>query len=160
KVGAKVVSHLELKGSPVNVAWWVEGKHAVLIATTEKPEAAVKRMTTKSDRLATNPLYKKVTGFKQFETGARAFVDVAGIVQVVKAHKAKGKELGKVIDALGLDGVKSAVFSSGFDAPAERSLVEIDTPGPRKGLLKLFAAKPFSVSEVPPLPEDVISWSM
>src|SRR5262249_51477716 len=38
--------------------------------------------------------------------------------------------------------------------------VEWDMPGPRKGLLALLGAKPFRLEDVPPLPPDVISWSM
>ena len=61
---------------------------------------------------------------------------------------------------LGLDGLKSLVFYSGFDGEAERGLVEWDMPGPRKGLLTLLNGKPFTLADVPPLPPDVISWSM
>jgi hypothetical protein len=33
-------------------------------------------------------------------------------------------------------------------------------PGPRKGLLKLAAGKPFTLADVPPIPDDATSWSM
>ena len=72
----------------------------------------------------------------------------------------RGKEFDKLINDLGLDGLKSLVFYSGFDGEAERGLVEWDMPGPRKGLLTLLNGKPFTLADVPPLPPDVISWSM
>jgi hypothetical protein len=33
-------------------------------------------------------------------------------------------------------------------------------PGPRKGALQLLTGKPFRLSDVPPLPPDVVSWTM
>src|SRR5262249_58122966 len=51
-------------------------------------------------------------------------------------------------------------FWSGFEGEAERGYVEWDMPGPRKGLLALLGGKPFTMKDVPPLPPDVVSWSM
>jgi hypothetical protein len=38
--------------------------------------------------------------------------------------------------------------------------VELEIPGPRKGVLGLFRGKPFKLGDVPALPPDVVSWSM
>jgi len=51
-------------------------------------------------------------------------------------------------------------FYSGFDGPAERSIMELDMPGPRKGLLRLAGGKPFTCADAPPVPPDATSWSM
>ncbi len=155
KIADRAVSHL--MAGPVQVAWWVEGKHAVLVASTESPQLAVKRMTGKGERLTANPLFQKVKGFDKFETGARAFVDVAALVKIAKT---RGEEVTKVIDGLGLDGLQSLTFHSGFDGVAERSLIEWNMPGPRKGILRLLNKKTFTLADVPPLPADVVSWSM
>jgi hypothetical protein len=155
KIEGRSVSHFE--ADPVQVAWWIEGKHGVVTVGTEKAEAVVKRMAGKGDKLASSPLYAKITGFKDFETGARAFLDVAS---VVKLAKTRGDDVAKLIDDLGLDSLKSLLFYSGFDGPAERGLTEFEIVGPRKGLLELTRGKPFTLADVPPLPEDVISWSM
>jgi len=141
----------------VYVTWWVEGKHAVLAAGSDKPDELLKRMHGAGPRLADNPLFKRVQGFNQFETSARAFVDSAALVKVAAS---RGKEFDKLMKDTGLDGLKSLVFYSGFDGEAERGLVEWDMPGPRKGLLTLLNGKPFTLADVPPLPPDVISWSM
>jgi hypothetical protein len=155
KIADRAVSSFEV--GPVHIAGWVEGKHTVLTAGTAAPEAVVKRMSDKNERLTGKPLFKRVKGFDKFETGARAFIDVAGIVKVAKT---RGKDVAKLIDQLGLDGLKSVVFYSGFDGAAERSLAEFDAPGPRKGLLRLIGGKPFTLADVPPLPPDALSWSM
>jgi hypothetical protein len=155
KIADRAVSRIN--AGPVKIGWWVEGKHTVLTVGTSGPKSVIKRMTEKSERLTSNPLFQRVKGFDKFETGARAFVDVAGLVKVAKT---RGQDVAKLIDQLGLNGLKSVVFYSGFDGAAERSLAEFDAPGPRKGLLKLVGGKPFKLADVPPLPADVVSWSM
>jgi len=64
------------------------------------------------------------------------------------------------LDDLGLMGLRNLVLYSGFDGRAERGLIEWDMPGPRKGLLTLLSGKPFKLGDVPPLPSDVVSWTM
>ncbi len=137
--------------------WWQEGKNSVLVLSSDKPEDLLKRMHQDGPRLDANPLFKRVKGFDKFETSARAFVDVAALTKVASS---RGKEFDKLIKDLGLDDLKSLVYYSGFDGEAERGLVEWDMPGPRKGLLTLLNGKPFTLADVPPLPPDVISWSM
>jgi hypothetical protein len=147
-----------VSADPVHVAWWVEGKHAVVTAGTDPPEAAVKRVTDRgSARLTEHALFKKVRDFKEFETGTRGFLDVAGLFKVARG---RGKDVEKLLTDLGLDGLRGVTFCSGFDGPAARSVVEIDMPGPRKGLLRLAAGKPFTLADVPPVPDDAASWSM
>jgi hypothetical protein len=84
-------------------------------------------------------------------------VDVEAVVKVASK---RNKETAQLLDDLGLNGLKGLVFYSGFDGDAERGLVEWDMPGPRKGLLSVFEGKPFTMADVPPMPPDVVSWSM
>lgn len=143
---------------PAHVAWWVEGKHAIVTAGTDTPQAVLKGLgDAKRPRLATHALYQRVRGFDRFETGARAFVDVAAMVAV---GRSRGKEVAMLLDDLGLAGMRDLVAYSGFDGEAERGLIEVDLAAPRKGLLTLLKGKPFRLTDVPPLPPDVVSWSM
>ena len=146
-----------INAGPVNATWWQEGNHAVLAVGPDKPEDVVKHAHAKGDRLDANPLFKRLKAFDKFETSARAFVDANSFVKLAGT---RGKELDKLMKDLGLDGLKSLVFYSGFDGEAERGLVEWDAPGPRKGLLTLLNGKPFTLADLPPLPPDAISWSM
>jgi hypothetical protein len=154
-IAGRAVATLELP--PLHLAWWVEGKHAVLALSTDKPEVVVKNMTA-SNRLPLtgSPLFKRIAGFKKFETNSRAFVDVASFV---KMGSQRGKQVAQLLDDLGLMGLRSLVLYSGFDGRAERGLMEWDMPGPRKGLLALANGKPFMLGDVPPLPPDVVSWT-
>jgi hypothetical protein len=156
KVEGRAVEVVE--AGPVHIAWWVEGKHALVTVGTDTPEAVVKGFDdAKRARLTANPLFKRVHGFDKFETGARAFVDAAALVQL---GRTRGKEVSQLLDDLGLGGMRGLVAYSGFDGEAERGLVEVDLQGPRKGLLTLLKGKPFRLADVPPLPPDVVSWSM
>ncbi len=143
---------------PVQFGWWVEGPNAVAIASTDPIEAAAKRMRDgKGGRLTESGLYKKVRGFKEFETAARGFLDFAAVAKLAAgAHK----DAAPLIKGLGLDGLQSIAFYSGFEGETERSLTEVDLSGGRKGLLSVMAGKPFTIKDVPPLPADTISWSM
>lgn len=156
QIAGRTIASLEL--APLHLAWWVEGQHAILALSTDKPENLVKRMTAE-DRtaLTENPLFRRLTGFKKFETNARAFVDMAALVQL---GAKRGKETAQLLDDLGLMGLRGLVLYSGFDGRAERGLIEWDMPGPRKGLLTLLSGKPFQLGDVPPLPSDAVSWAM
>ncbi len=143
---------------PANVAFWIENKHAVVVVTTGKPEAAVKRMlAAKGPRLTENAMYKKLTAFKEFETAARGYLDVESLAEMAGLF---GKEAKQTVEALGLDGLKGVTILSGYEGEAERGLTEIHYKGERKGLLGLLTGKPFKLADVPALPSDTISWSM
>ncbi len=156
QIAERTVASVDL--SPVHLAWWVEGKHAIVAVGTDKPEVVVKNMTAAKRAALTNgPLYKRMADFNKFETSARAFVDVAAFVKLAAR---RNKDIAKLIDDLGMKELQSLVMYSGFDGRAERGLIEIDMPGARKGLLTLLTGKPFKLGDVPPLPPDVVSWTM
>jgi hypothetical protein len=156
KISGREVASLNL--APVFLTWWVEGKHAVLTLGTEASEATVKTIAEgKHARLTESPLYRRVKGFDKFETAARAYIDMASLVRL---GVTRGGDVRKLLDDLGLEGLQSLVFYSGFEGKAERSLVEWDMPGTRKGVFALMGSKPFRLGDLPPLPPDCASWSM
>ncbi|HBI43517.1 MAG TPA: hypothetical protein DDY78_11780, partial [Planctomycetales bacterium] len=152
-----------INADSIYTTWWQEGNHAIVAVGPDKPEDVLERLhgvkpqSKERITLAQNPLFKRLKSFDKFETSARAFVDSAALVKLAAS---RSKEFDKLLKDLGLDGLKSLVFYSGFDGAAERGLVEWDMPAPRKGLLTLLNGKAFTLADVPPLPPDVISWSM
>jgi hypothetical protein len=154
KIGGRTVHSLALP--PVTLVWWAEGNDAVVRLGLGPVEALVK-LPEEGARLVDAPLFRRVRSFDKFRTAARGFLDIAAFVKMART---RGKEVGKLLDNLGVSGMNSLVLYSGFDGEAERGLIELDAPGPRKGLLKLLAGKPFKLEDVPPLPPDVVSWSM
>jgi hypothetical protein len=155
KIDGRAVHHLD--AGFVHVAAWAQGKHALLSVGTDAPATTLKRLSTPGARLTGDPLFQRVQGFKGFETSARAFLDVASLV---KLGQTRGKGMAQLLDDFGLTGLRSAVLYSGFDGEAERGLMEFDTTGPRKGILRLVTGKPFRLSDVPAMPQDATSWSM
>jgi hypothetical protein len=147
----------QVAGSPVPTAWWVEGRHVVFTAGTTPPETLIKALEGNENRLTGTPLFKRVAGFHDFETGTRAFVDLAALAKVAGAHN---KEVARLSAELGGDAVKSVVLYSGFDGPVEHGLMELDFGGQRQGLLRLLDGKPFRLADVPPLPADTAGWTM
>lgn len=155
KIGKRTIQ--QMTHGLVRIAWWVEGKHVVVTAGTESLEAICQRIDAGKDRLTDNPLFKKVAAFKKFETGARGFADIASLVKLASATSTP---VAKLLDSLGLNGLHSVSFWWGFDGNANRTLVELDMPGPRKGLFRVLSGKPCQLTELPALPEDVTSWTM
>ncbi len=155
KISGRTVYHLQ-PHPLVHLAWWVEGKHAVFVAGTDSPQVCVERMAKPGPRLAAHPLFKRLQGFRHFETGARAFVDVASVVKVART---RSTEFSKFLTDLGMEGVQSWTFYSGFDGGSERALSELEMSGPRQGLLRLLTGKPFALKDVPAIPPDAYSWS-
>jgi hypothetical protein len=145
-----------LQAGPVQVVAWIEGADAVLTIGTDKAETVIERIAAKGANLSSQPLFQKVQGFKEFETEMRGFINLASFVELARG---RGKEVSSLIDDLGLGGLQSLVFYSGFDGPAERSLVELHIPGPRKGLLKLASNKAFKLADLPAMPPDVTNFS-
>jgi len=153
-IDGRTIRHLD--GNFVHALWWNEGGDAVFVVGTEQPAAVLKRMHAKGANLPANALFKQLEAFKEFPTWGRGFVNTAALVKVGRAF---GPEAGQLIDDLGLAGLHSITFHSGFDGPAERAVLELHTPGERKGLLRLLDQKTFKLADLPPLPADMNSVS-
>jgi hypothetical protein len=143
-------------GFPVHLVWWVEGSHAVLALGTRSPEGIVQRFQEKGPRLPENPLFQKVRDFKEFETGIRGFVDVASLVKI--AGTVPG--IAPILESWGLPGFKSMVLQLGYDGEFTRTLAELDVPSPRKGIMRMFGGKPFTLADLPPVPPDAQQFIM
>lgn len=140
-----------------SLSWWLEGPHAVIVGGLPA-ESVIKMMQEPKGRLPDHPLFQRIKRFDQFDTGLRGFLDVASINRLTHVG---GNPVGKVIDELGLDGVKSGTFYFGFEGDAVRSVMELEMPAPRKGLLNLAGSgKTFTLAEAPPVPADATRWSM
>lgn len=149
---AKVMGRSVQQSAPASLAWWVEGDDLVLITGPDGPEEVLKRFDSQKEGLTSQPLLKKATAFKDFETSIRGFVDVAAVLALLPKENG---EAAKVIEKLGLRGIRSVTLQHGFDGQAVRSLIAVNMPGPRQGLARLAGAEPFSLDDLPPLPQDL-----
>ncbi|MCI0380523.1 MAG: hypothetical protein L0215_23295, partial [Gemmataceae bacterium] len=153
KVGNRVVHHMSK--APVHVGFWTEpDDDAVFYIGTDAAPAYAESIG--KGGFATSATYKKLAGFKEFETWGRAYVDIPSLLKTIGGLAPQAEQ---IIGDLGLKGLGGVTFQSGFDGPAERSILEIETPGPRKGLLALLNRKTFTLADLPPLPNDLTSIS-
>lgn len=153
KVGQRVLQHIN--AGPVHVAFWNEPDNdAVLLIGTQPPGDYLKSLEDKKS-FADSPLHKKLAGFKEFTPWARGHVDIPSILKKVGDLAPVADQL---LGELGLKGLGGVSFYSGFDGGTERAIVDIDLPGPRKGLLALINQKTFTLKDLPPLPSDVTSF--
>lgn len=151
KKGKRIIASIETPF--VKLGWWADGDDAVVVLGTRPPEDLAKK--AKMD-FTSNVLYEQLREFKEFPTWAEGFVDMAGLAKVVSEVS---PEIARLVDDLGLNGLKSITFHSGFDGPAERSALLFNIPGPRKGLLKIANQRKISLADLPPMPTDLAYFS-
>src|SRR5260370_32239915 len=121
KVGKRFVNTIEIE--MVKLGWWGQGEDAIVFLGTTDPLAYAKDIDANMTGITKHLLYQKVVNFKEFETASRGYFDVTSVLNVA-AEIAPPAE--KIINELGLKGLKSITFVSGFDGPAERSVVDAD----------------------------------
>ncbi len=155
-VGARQITVMDAGGGAPFVSIWAEGKHLVATVSNMPIEKIVVKITNDGAGITNHGLYKRLMDFNEFQVVTRGFVDAADIFSSFeKLIKAYAPEIATTIDAAGAGGVKSACFWDGFDGEESHGVLEIDIPGPRKGLTKVFKPSPFKMSELPPLPSDL-----
>ncbi len=140
--------------APLTVALWQEGSHMVLVIGTEKVEHTLALVDGQGKRanLTKNPLHQSVAGFKAYDSIAYGFVDLEG---GVKLARTLGDPANKIIDELGLAGLKNLTLHIGFEGKYQRTTVVLRTTGERKGVLRLLNAPgTIDLDKLPPIPPD------
>jgi hypothetical protein len=135
----------------VQLRWFDSGDDAVIWIGVHHVRTPAKAEFT------ANPLYKELKQFKDFKTWGDGFLDLTSLANIAGQIN---PDINKLIDDLGLRGIRNITFHSGFDGSAERSLVLIDIPGPRKGLLRIANQRKLRMADLPPLPADATSFSI
>ncbi len=139
--------------------WWAEGKHFVLAIGNVKPETVAAHIKPGGNGLTKHPLYHQLQEFKDFPTVTRGFIDVAAIGALAKlALRLGAPETAPALEATGILGVKAVRLYEGFEGEYSRGAIEIDIPGPRKGLTKIFGGAPITTKDLPPLPAEATRW--
>lgn len=146
----------------VELGWWVEGPHLVLVVGSSAVDSAVAVATGDSPNVTADLLWQKhMTGDRDFELTSVGWLDLQpvrekfGGMPLPPAPGGRRLVVDDVVKALGLDGLNSIAGVSGYDGRAIRSEWTVDAPGPRRGLLALLDQEPISLDDLPPLPRDV-----
>lgn len=152
---------------PIDVGWWVETGHIVVVVGPNAAERGIAVANGEAPNITTDPLWKKYGGGgdADFAVTGRMWVDVAKLRKTFGGMPTPPLPDGRVltveqaIEPTGLNGLDAIAFRSGYDGRAMRSDVMVDAPGPRKGLLALLDQKPISLDELPPLPRGVMGFT-
>ncbi len=161
KVGSRRVNVID--GGPVQFGWWQEANNdvnvadVVLVFGTSSPVERAKAVEAGKYTYAQSKPFAALKDFKEFPTWMQAYLDMAGLMKKVGDLNPAADQ---IIGDLGLKGLTSVTMHSGFSGDAERTVVEINTPDSRKGLLALMNKKKISLANLPPLPSDITGFSV
>ncbi|MFV0444533.1 MAG: DUF1559 domain-containing protein [Planctomycetaceae bacterium] len=146
----------------VEVGWWQERGHLVIVAGIDAVGSALAVMTGESPNVTSNPLYAKYIAAEQdFEVVTRGWLDVErirGLITNIPLPVETGADapgpltVGTVIELLGFDNLNAIVSLVGYKGPAMWNESWVDAPGKRKGLLALAEEEPIRLDELPPMP--------
>jgi hypothetical protein len=146
--------------------WWVEGGHFVLYVGTTPIDRVIQSFAAnaKEGGLTNHPLLTRCKACSRqtgFTSVARGFIDTGSMVGLAKRLAGPFVPgLSARLDALGAGGLKSIVFSSGFQGKESRAVWEFDMPGERQGFAKMLKGASLTLADLPPLPPDVGRFSM
>jgi hypothetical protein len=154
KVGKRFVH--QLQAGPVRIGWWGEANDVLLYAGTDEPAVYARGIDSGKTGLAKQPLYRKVREFKEFTTASRGYLAIGTLAKLVGQI---APPVDQLVGDLGLKDIGSLTFVSGFDGPFQRSVIELETPHPRKGLLSMASRKTLRLKDLPALPSNTTSIS-
>jgi hypothetical protein len=155
----RTIYEVPTKAGPLfRVTWWQEGPHVVFVAGTEGPIHAIATLQGKHRDVTANPLFQSLHEFQKYETGARFFIDVKRIGQIVRATS---KEIAKTADAIGLGRLQTVTGQFRLEGRSLRTtLVITRTNGDSPASHTVVAAgTALDLSQLPPLPREMSSVS-
>jgi hypothetical protein len=163
------VTHGTLPRTPgIEVGWWTEGEHLVVVAGMQAVDAALKVAGGEAD-ITTNPLWGKYAAADaDFDVAAAGWLDFSALLSAFGAMPVPGSRnethpagvsINEVAKIAGLDSLKTIAVRTGYRDRALWSVTKVDAPGPRRGLLSLMDQELMSISELPSLPAGSAGFS-
>lgn len=158
KISDRMVSYFTIQITPaIEVGWWTEGDHLVMVAGMNVIDGALQVAQGKSPNFAAGAAGKKLTAKADFERVGLSWIDVAMIRQRFGSLPlpADGiKNVAQAFEFAGLDSLNSVLVQSGYNGRAMWSTVDIEAGKNRKGIMALMdpAAPTMTLADLPPLP--------
>jgi hypothetical protein len=150
QVAGRTISAADLDG--LHWRWWQEGQHVISTIGNAAPDHTIGVIEGKRANLTSSELFQSALQTVSYETYLRGFVDAERSLRLVKLL---GKEAEKLVDELGLFGLKSIGIHMGCAGKQTRTTLAFHTTPERKGLLKLLSAPAdFPLAPMPALPPD------
>ncbi len=142
-----------------SAAWWMEGRHFVLVWMPGDPLTAVRRVIAGGEGITGRPLYKAMDGKTTFEVTTRGFIDGSAITSNLRWLRMLAPGPVEALEHTGLLDIKALRFWEGLEGEASRSLWEADIASERRGGAKLLINKALDRKALPPIPDDCARWT-
>ena len=151
---------------PAELSWWVDGNSLIVVGGVNATEQAMAVAEGTVPNITESRLWKAYHA-KALPNGLASAGRVThslGWFDAAQAAKATGPlaiptrdqgrkvTVAQVLEAAGLNGLKSIVAQSGFDGPANWSEVRVETVPNPEGLLAMGGTKTMTLADLPPLP--------
>lgn len=165
--GRKVTSAVIPNSPGVEIGWWTEGSHLVLVAGIDSVHSTIAVAGGKSPNVTTHPYWKKYVAPKcDYEVTSSGWLDLAairgmteGIPLPIESQDGNPPVLvGDVIKLLGLETLNAVVGQSGYKGKALWGETWVEAPAPRTGLLSLSDDTTITLKDLPPLPEGATTF--
>jgi len=161
--GRTVHSAMIPQSRGIEVSFWAEGQHLVVVAGINAVANAVAVADGEMPHLATSRVWQKY----RFETATSEATSVAWIDFTLLRNTFGDLPIprpghGTVNDglsALGLHNLSTLAWQFGYKGRALWSEGHVEVDGERTGLLSLTNQRPFTLQDLPPLPPNVGSFS-
>lgn len=162
-VSGRMVSRFLIPETPgVEVGWWAEGEHLVLTVGISAVDAAIAVAEGSSPNFAATPVGKKIAAKPDFDRTGFVCFDFSKLRDrfgVIPLPGAENKTVASVIESLGLDAFNHVLMQTGYRGRSLWNVVDIDAPGPRKGLLGLASSDAtMTLNDLPPLPVNQVGF--
>jgi hypothetical protein len=156
------VTHGTLPQGPgIEIGWWAEGEHLVVVAGLQAVENAL-QVAEGGANITTNDLWTEyVQGEADFEVASLGWFDVEFLLEAfgqmplpnsANESNPDGVTIQEAAELTGLDGLESIVGRTGYKDRAMWSEVDVNAPGERHGLLALLDQETISLDDLPSVP--------
>jgi hypothetical protein len=150
---------LDEQGEEWRWVWWLEGKHLVVVGSTERPEVVVARVGRAGRGITDQPLYRQLQK-PDFEVTSRGFLAGKSLAANLRLLLLSQPDQLAWLDDLGLFEIEAVRFWEGFEGVASRSVVEVEVSGSRKGITRFMVPRAVDLKCLPPLPADAHRWTV
>jgi hypothetical protein len=140
-------------------AWWLEGKHLVVVGALGDPVPGVVRVLQGGAGVTGHPLYKALAQPRAFEVTTRGFVDGKAITSNLRWLRFIQPMVVAALEDAGLLDVQAVRLWEGFEGDASRAAWEVDFNSPQRGISRFLIKKSINLKDLPPLPADAYRWT-
>lgn len=162
-MGRTVTSGLLPDTPGLELGWWAEGEHLVIVVGQDPVTNTMAVAAGKRPNVTTNPLWKSSRQplVDDFAVASTTWVDFQqlrqtfGRMPIPSPEEDRRLVVNDVLKALGVDTLGPLVSQSGFKGRANYAVAEWDMGDNREGLLSMVDQQPIKLADLPDMPADL-----